>query len=139
MRAGRSGVRRGFTLLEALIALVIVGVAATVSMEAFAAGLRGELQASRHLEAVALAEARLNELALVPLDSVPRYAEPRDSSLAPPFERYRVRAAMRAVPGAPSLVDATVTVHWPGGSYALATVFYRPRRGPNAAPAGAAP
>src|SRR5918998_1545169 len=63
VRRGFVRVRRGFTLLESLVALVVIGLAATVAMEALAGALRGERQASRHLEAVALAVAGLVVLA----------------------------------------------------------------------------
>ena len=140
-RRASAPVRRGFTLLESLVALVVIGLAAAVAMEALAGALRGEGQVGRHLEAVALAEAAMDELALVPRDSLRSWAESRTLSHPRPFDRYRARARLREVPGSASLVEAGVTVEWRGGEYSLATVFYRPRRGldPSAPPAAGRP
>ena len=123
-------VRRGVTLLEALVALVVVGLAATATLEAFGAGLRGEREGGRQLEAVALAEARLEALALVPRDSLRAWAEPRVEHHPRPLDRYRSRATLRALPDAPALVEARVTIEWRGGGYSLATRFHRPAHAP---------
>lgn len=117
--------RSGFTVLEALIALVIIGFAVVATVEALGGGLRAQSQVSRNLEAVALAETRLNELSLVGRDSLAYYAGGRDGVFAPPFESYRWRAAMEPVSGSQTLVRADVTVSWRGGSYALQTLFHR--------------
>lgn len=122
----RSRVRSGFTVLEALIALVIVGFAVVATVEALGGGLRAERQVSHHLEAVALAESKMNELGAVERDSISLYAGGRDGVFAPPFGAYRWRATIETVSGARPLLRAGVTVTWRGGSYALATVFYRP-------------
>src|SRR5918997_1140181 len=119
VRRASAPVRRGFTLLESLVALVVIGLAATVAMEALAGALRGERQAGRHLEAVALAEAAMDELALVPRDSLRGWAEPRTVAYPRPFDRYRSRVRLRQVPGSASLVQANVTVEWKGGEYSL--------------------
>jgi type II secretory pathway pseudopilin PulG len=118
--------RSGFTVLEALIALVIIGFAVVSTVEALGGGLRAESQVSRNLEAVALAETRINELGLVGRDSLAYYAAGRDGVFAPPFDSYRWRAAMEPVSGSQTLVRADVTVSWQGGSYSLETLFHRP-------------
>lgn len=53
---------RGFTLLEVLIALSILGVSLAAIYEAFGSGLRNDRQAARYQEAVAIAEARLAQV-----------------------------------------------------------------------------
>ena len=126
MRRLRSRARSGFTVLESLIALVIVGLAFVATVEALGGGLRAEGQVSRHLEAVALAESRMNELGVLERDSISLYAGGRDGAFAPPFESYRWRATIEPVSGTRALLRADVAVTWPGGSYALQTVFYRP-------------
>lgn len=126
MRRLRPRARSGFTVLEALIALVIIGFAVVGTVEALGGGLRAQRQVSRHLEAVALAESRINELGVLQPDSIAYYAGGRDGVFEPPFESYRWRASMEPVSGSRSLVQADVTVSWQGGSYALQTYFHRP-------------
>jgi len=92
--------------------------------------LRGQARTREHLEAVALAERRMAELALLPPDSIVAYSEPRGDAFPAPFERYRWRALLRRVEGAPALVQAAVLVEWPRGEYSLETTFYRPERVP---------
>lgn len=50
---------RGFTLIEVLVALAILGVSLAAIYEAFGTGLRNERQTRLYEDAVALAEARL--------------------------------------------------------------------------------
>ena len=126
MRNRRLRARSGFTVLEALIALVIIGFAVVTTAEALGGGLRAEGQVSRHLEAVALAESRMNELGALLRDSTAYYADGRDGVFAPPFESYRWRATIQPVPNVRSLIHANVSVTWERGSYALETLFYRP-------------
>jgi hypothetical protein len=120
----------GFTLLEALVALLLVGLVALTCLRALQVMLRGQAMTREHLEAVALAERRMAELALLPPDSIAVYGEPRGDVFPAPFEQYRWRALMRGVEGSPALVRAAVLVEWPRGEYSLETTFYRPARGP---------
>lgn len=122
-------VRGGFTLLEALVALVIVGTVVTAAMTALGGTLRVASQVDGHATAVALADARLNELSLLPIDSLAYYAQPREGSYAAPLSSYHWRARLEQKQASTrSLLRATVTVSWPNGEYALATDFFRPDR-----------
>jgi len=53
---------RGFTLLEALVALAILGVSLAAVYQAFGTGLRNDHQARLYEEAVALAEIRMAQV-----------------------------------------------------------------------------
>lgn len=53
---------QGFTLIEVLVALAILGVSLAAIYEAFGTGLRNERQTRFYEEAVALAEARLAQV-----------------------------------------------------------------------------
>ena len=119
------GSRCGFTLLETLAALTIVGIALVVLTGAFGEGLRAQAQVGRHVEAVALAEARMSELAALPSDSLPRSALERRGAFQPPFERYQWHARLERDARRPRLVRATVTVRWGRGEYVLASELYR--------------
>ena len=126
MRCRRLRARSALTVLESLIALVIVGFAVVATVEALGGGLRAEGQVSHHLEAVALAESRMNELGTLERDSIATYLGGREGVFPRPFEAYHWRATIQPVSGARSLLRADVAVTWQGGSYALQTVFYRP-------------
>src|SRR5688572_19848978 len=122
MRSRRLRRRCGFTVLESLIALVIVGFAVIATVEALGGGLRAEGQVSHHLEAVALTESRMNGLGALERDSIASYSSGRNGTFARPFQLYHWRATIQPVSGARSLFRADVAVTWQGGSYALQTV-----------------
>src|SRR6059036_69164 len=64
----------GFTLLEVVVALAIVGIAGVAALEAFGAEVRGADKTQQALPAAALAEERLGRFALP--RHVPRAARP---------------------------------------------------------------
>lgn len=120
---------RGFTLIETIVALTIVGLTAVALAESFAGGLRGQAAVAHNLEAVALAEAKLYELALLPTDSLARYDRSPGVPFPAPFGDYRWSARARPVADRPGLIGLAVLVVWPRGEYSLETVLYRaPRR-----------
>lgn len=119
--------QRGFSLLEALIALTIVGLAAVAGLSAFAAQLRAAERTRTALEAQSLAEEQMAQLRVLPARSYRSLPDSlRHGHFAPPFERYEWRRAVRARPGMPDLFSASVEILWAGGSYALETRLYRP-------------
>ncbi|HEX2077479.1 MAG TPA: type II secretion system protein [Longimicrobium sp.] len=126
--------RGGFTLLESMVALVILGLALTPLLHAVTDGVRAQGRLGAVHEAVSLAEAKMAELALMPVDSIPRYLEPRAGWFAAPFGGYRWRALLRPDPASPALVRGAVLVEWKDGSYSLETIFHRPEMLPDFAP-----
>lgn len=136
---GRRGtVRRadaGFTLLEAMIALVLLGLALVPLMRSVGSGVREQGRLRAHVDAVSLAEARMLELSVLSADSVRAYLQPREDAFPAPFEGYRWRAVLRAEERSPALVRAAVLVRWTGGEYSLETVFHRTDLLPDFAPA----
>jgi hypothetical protein len=116
--------------VEALAALVIVGVALVPLLSAVGDGMRAQGRLAAHLDAVALAEARMGALALLPTDSIAAYLRPREGAFPEPAAAYRWRALLRPERGTPALVRAAVLVRWPGGEYSLETVFHRPELAP---------
>jgi type II secretory pathway pseudopilin PulG len=117
----------GFTLLEALIAVVIVGLAGVAALETVGAELRTAARARHAHNAAALAEYRLETLRVLSppeLRSVPDSLA--DGAFAPPLQLYRWTASAREVPGEPGLYDARVVVRWNGGSFPIETRLYRP-------------
>ncbi len=127
--------RAGFTLLEAAIALVIVGMAAVAVLSSFGTTLRTSARARRALEAEALAGQRLAfasllsnaELSHLP-DSVAR------GRFAAPFEGYGWLTTAKELRGDDALFDVSVEVTWEDGRFALPTRLYRPPPTPGAFP-----
>ena len=117
--------RRGFTLVEVVVALAVLGGAIAVSMEGYSATLRAQKATVDHLQAVVLADERLDALALVPPDSVAWYGTERGSGWDPPLDRFRWRAILTASVDSPLLVRARVVVSWEGGEYGVATIYHR--------------
>ena len=121
--------RPGFTILEAAVALVIVGMVAVATLSTFAAQGRAAEQVRRGGEVVALARHRLAHVELLPaeeLDVLP-------DSIArghfdPPFERYEWKATSRRDRAEEALVEIHVEVTSAETSYDLRTRLYRPRR-----------
>jgi type II secretory pathway pseudopilin PulG len=123
----------GFTLAEALVALVLVGAALVPLLGAVSRGVRAQADVGGAVEAVALAEARMGELELLPLDSLPAYLQPRTGVFPAPFAGYRWRALVRPRADAPAVLQAAVVVEWDGREYTLETYFHRPEMLPDAA------
>jgi type II secretory pathway pseudopilin PulG len=119
--------RAGFTVLEAAVALAIVGVTAVGVLGAFGADLRGAERARDLLTAASLAQSQLarleisgaRELAALP-DSLAHGA------FAAPLDRYRWTASSAAVPGERDLYDVRVIVEWPDGRTTLRSRRFRP-------------
>jgi prepilin-type N-terminal cleavage/methylation domain-containing protein len=122
----------GFTLVEALVALVIVGAALVPLLGGVSRAVRAQGEAAGAVEAVALAEARMAALEMLTLDSLGAYLEPRTGTFDPPFSRYRWRAVVRPTTEAPSVLQAAVVVEWDGREMALETYFHRPEMLPDA-------
>ena len=120
--------RAGFTLLEAAIALLVLGLAAAGAFAALGAARRAETGAVQVGPAVALAEERLAALVL----AAPRELRALPDSLrrgrfAAPYDAYAWTAEARPVVGEPALYDLAVAVTWPaGGRLAVRTRRYRP-------------
>lgn len=118
---------RGFSLLEAVIATSIVGLAAVGALEALGAELRTAERARHSVEAAALADHVLVRLRLLDTDKLEPLADSlRRGQLPSPFEDYRWEATLRSAPGKTAVYDLAVTIYWARGSFAEATRVYRP-------------
>lgn len=119
--------RRGFSLLEAVVALTLVSLVAVGALGAAAAELRTLDRVRHNLEAQLLAEDRLAALRLLsrtelsPLpDSLQR------GRFAPPYDSYTWRATSGGLLEHPSLFELQVVVESDGSEYGLVTQVYRP-------------
>ena len=118
--------RRGISLMEAVIGLVMVGMMAGGALGAAAAELRAVARARVAIEAAALASQRLNELELltnnellVLPDSVAR------GRFEPPFEHYRWTTEVTGRDREQGVYDVALRIEWADGVYALASALYR--------------
>jgi len=122
-----SGTERGFSLLEAVIALTIVSLAIVAGLGAFGAELRVAGQARNAVELEALAQEAMTGLVLLPGPLLrPLPDSLRHGQFEIPFERLAWRRTVRPVRGAPDLLDAPVEVTGPDGKFSLETRLYRP-------------
>lgn len=128
--------RAGFTLIEAAVAVTIVGLAAVASLAAFGAELRAGDRARTALEVEALLEEQLSLTRLLPTQSLISLPDSLTrGEFLPPFERYAWSRSVRVVPGTPGLFDVTVRVRRAAdrsteddsrtGEWSIATRLYR--------------
>ena len=118
--------RPGFSLLEAVVALAIVGVTAVAALGAVAAETRAADDARTLLEAEALAVQQLALVETLTGEDLQRLPD----SLArgrfeAPFARYRFVSRSTPVLGEEGLTRVTVEVEWDGGSFPIETMLYR--------------
>lgn len=117
---------RGFTLVEAAVAVAVVGIVAVAALAAAGAELRATEHAARTIEAAVLAQHRLAEAELLPAEDLARIAAAGAAGrFEPPFEEYTWELSVAQAPAGGPLLDVTVRVGWPGGSYAIAGRFVR--------------
>lgn len=122
----------GFTVLEALVAVTIVGMTAVASLAAFGSQLQAGARAETAIEAEALAEELLARLRLLPVTSLQVLPDSLRSGTFPsPFEGYRWTSTLGARLHEADLHETTVTVRWEGGEFAVSTRLYRPSREPS--------
>lgn len=124
-RLRRIAAEQGFTLVEVVVALVILGMAVVAMLEATSGTLRTQAAVERSREAVALAEWRMNHLAALPVESLTTFLVGRSGEVVLEERRYVWKAVVRPAGGGEHLLEAAVVLEWEGGSVALETVLFR--------------
>lgn len=118
--------RPGFSLLEAVVALAIVGVTAVAALASVAADLRAAEDARTTLEAEALAVHRMATLEMLTAEQLQRIPDSLARGMFdPPFERYRWTASSDPVLGEEGLTEVAVRIEWSTGSLGLRTRLFR--------------
>ena len=118
--------RRGITLLEAVVAVAIVGMTSVAALESVGGELRTAERARRAIEVEALATSRLEFMDLLTdreLLSLPDSVE--KGQFAAPLDDYAWTTTSTPLSEQPGVYDVRVTVRWPSGSYTLRTYLYR--------------
>jgi len=118
--------RAGFTLLEATVALLIVGIVAIGALEAFAVEADAARRARQAAPAAAMAAERLAQLQLLDargLQSLPDSL--RTGRLIDGNRVYEWTASAMPVRDERDLYTVRVDVRWEAGEYALATRVFR--------------
>lgn len=127
--------RAGFTILEAAVALVIVGMVGVATLSAFAAQTRTAEQAQRGREFVALAKHQLAHVELLSAEELNALPDSLAAGrFAAPFEHHEWSASANRVTEEDDLFDVHVRVSAGDESYDLHTRLYRPRRRVTTAP-----
>jgi len=108
--------QRGFTLLEVLVAFVILALTLAVIYQTAGGSVRGTIKGDRQTYALTLAESVLNNYRNVPEGGMQRSGELENGF------RWRFEASSRPVPEeqraltAVPLYDVRVEVDWDGGA-----------------------
>ena len=113
-------------LLEAVVALLIIGLASAAALELFSAQLRAAARQPSLLTAAALAQDRMAALRFLPAEELRRLPDSLARGDFPaPFDGYRWSASA-ARSREESLVALRVEVAWSGGRYTLASAVSVP-------------
>jgi type II secretory pathway pseudopilin PulG len=126
-RAQRGAVaRRGVSLLEAVVAIAIVGMTAVSALEAAGGDMRAAERSRRAIEAEALATSRLDFIDLLndrELQALPDSVE--KGKFDPPLDEYSWKTTSTPLADQAGVYTIHVTVDWPSGSYTLRSYAYR--------------
>lgn len=118
--------RPGISLLEAVVAVAIVGMTAVGALEAAGGDMRAAERSRRALEAEALATSRLDVIDLLSdreLQALPDSIE--QGKFAAPLDEYSWKTESAPLADQAGVYDVHVTVAWATGSYTLRTYAYR--------------
>lgn len=118
--------RRGITLLEAVVAIAIVGMTSVAALESVGGEMRTAERARRAIDVEQLATSRLEFMDLLTdreLQALPDSVE--KGAFAAPLDEYSWTTTSTPVSEQPGVYAVRVTVAWPSGSYTLRTYLYR--------------
>jgi prepilin-type N-terminal cleavage/methylation domain-containing protein len=110
-RSGPRDGRRGFTLVEVLVTLVMVGIILAVAMNGISLALYASGDAKRKLEATSLAETKLAEMT-AGLLLQQNTATTGAGDFGPEWPGYRWEATQQNVNGDAELTELQVRVVW---------------------------
>jgi len=127
--------RPGFVLLEAVVALAIIGLFAIALLETTSTQLRTASKANTLLVARSLADDRLAALRLLDYDDLDDVPDSLlEGTFPPPFEDFTWTTQVEAIDDEYDLFGAEVVVQGRGENYPIRTLIHAP--GPNVAVSG---
>lgn len=130
-----SAARPGFVLLEAVVALAIIGLFAIALLETTSTQLRTASKANTLLVARSLADDRLAALRLLDYDDLDDVPDSLlEGTFPPPFEEFTWTTQVEAIKDEYDLFGAEVVVQGRGENYPIRTLIHAP--GPNVAVSG---
>jgi prepilin-type N-terminal cleavage/methylation domain-containing protein len=118
--------RAGFSLLEAVAAIAIVGITSVSALEAVGSNMRTAEKARRAQEAEALATSRMDFMGLLTdreLQALPDSVE--NGKFDKPLDEYTWKTTSTPLADQAGVYDIRITVEWPTGSYVIQTYQYR--------------
>ena len=118
--------RPGISLLEAVVAIAIVGMTAVSALEAAGGDMRAAERSRRAIEAEALATSRLDFMDLLTdreLQALPDSVE--KGKFDAPLDEYSWKTTSTPLSDQAGVYTIRVTVEWPSGSYTLRSYAYR--------------
>lgn len=118
--------RQGISLLEAVVAVAIVGMTAVGALESVGSGMRTAEKSKRAIEAEALASSRLEFMDLMTdreLQALPDSVE--SGKFLAPLDEYSWKTTSTPSEEQAGIYDVRITVSWTTGSYTLKTYLYR--------------
>ena len=118
--------RRGISLMEAVVAVAIVGVTSVAALEAVGSDMRTAERARRAIETESLASSRLQFLSLMTdrdLQALPDSVA--GGKFDKPLDEYSWKTTSTPLDDQAGVYDVRVTIAWPTGSYLVRTYAYR--------------
>jgi type II secretory pathway pseudopilin PulG len=118
--------RAGISLLEAVVAIAIVGMTAVGALEAAGGDMRAAERSRRAIEAEALATSRLDFMDLLTdreLQALPDSVD--KGKFDAPLDEYSWKTTSTPLADQAGVYTIRITVEWPSGSYTLRSYAYR--------------
>jgi type II secretory pathway pseudopilin PulG len=119
--------RGGFTIFEALVAMVIVGLVSVAALEAVGSELSLQYRAQRTIEAQALAVVKMQSIQMLTAEELQLLPDSiREGTFDEPMQKYKWTTTSTPIATEDYLNDVTLQIDWESGSYLVRTYLYRP-------------
>jgi type II secretory pathway pseudopilin PulG len=124
--SGRARTRAGISLLEAVVAIAIVGLTSVSALEAVGGDMRTAERARRAIVVEALAGSRLEFMDLLTDRELQALPDSVESGKFPaPLDEYSWKTTATPVSDQPGVYAVRLTIDWAAGSYLVRTYQYR--------------
>jgi type II secretory pathway pseudopilin PulG len=125
-RCGNERMRSGISLLEAVVAVAIVGMTSIAALEAVGSDLRTAERARRAVEVEQLATSRLEFMNLLTDQELQALPDSVSSGTFPkPLDEYSWKTTSAPVSDQAGVYDVRLTISWPASAYTIRTYAYR--------------